>query len=50
MLATTSRDYEDDPQRIEVTATLKLHPQDQPKLELIASRLSMEKVVSSVSW
>ena len=46
----TSRDYEGDPQRIEVTATLKLHPKDQPKLEHIASRLSMEKGVSSVSW
>jgi putative Mg2+ transporter-C (MgtC) family protein len=46
----TSRDYEDTPQRIEVTATLKLHPKDQSRLELIASRLSMEKGVSSVSW
>ena len=46
----TSQDYEGDPQRIEVTATLKLHPKDQSKLESIASRLSMEKGVSSVSW
>ena len=46
----TSRDYEGDPLRIEVTATLKLHPKDQSKLEHIASRLSMEKGVSSVSW
>jgi putative Mg2+ transporter-C (MgtC) family protein len=46
----TSRDYENDPRRIEVTAALKLHPKDQPKLEHIASRLSMEKGVSSVSW
>ena len=46
----TSRDYENDPRRTEVTATLKLHPKDQPKLEHIASRLSMEKGVSSVSW
>jgi putative Mg2+ transporter-C (MgtC) family protein len=46
----TSRDYENDPQSIEVTATLKLHPKDQSKLELIANRLSMEKGVSSVSW
>ncbi|BBU30192.1 hypothetical protein BTHE68_39260 [Burkholderia sp. THE68] len=46
----TSRDYEDDPNRIEVTATLKLHPKDQSRLETIASRLSMEKGVSSVSW
>jgi putative Mg2+ transporter-C (MgtC) family protein len=27
-----------------------LHPKDQPKLEQLASRLSMEKGVSSVSW
>ena len=46
----TSRDYEGDPLRIEVTATLKLHPKDQTKLEHIASRLSMEKGVSSVNW
>jgi hypothetical protein len=46
----TSRDYEGDPQRIEVTATLSLHPKDQAKLKLIASRLSMEKSVSSVNW
>ena len=46
----TSHDYNDDPQRIEVTATLKVHPKDQPKLEHIASRLSMEKGISSVSW
>jgi putative Mg2+ transporter-C (MgtC) family protein len=46
----TSHDYENDPQRIEVTATLKLHPKDQTTLEHIASRLSMEKGVSSVSW
>jgi putative Mg2+ transporter-C (MgtC) family protein len=38
------------PQRIEVTATLRLHPKDQSKLEQMASRLSMEKGVSSVSW
>jgi putative Mg2+ transporter-C (MgtC) family protein len=46
----TSRDYDGDPQRAEVTATLELHPKDQPKLEQLASRLSMEKGVSSVSW
>jgi putative Mg2+ transporter-C (MgtC) family protein len=37
-------------ERIKVTATLKLHPKDQPKLEQIASRMSMEKSISSVSW
>ncbi|KVM62637.1 methyltransferase [Burkholderia gladioli] len=37
-------------ERIKVTATLKLHPKDQAKLEQIASRMSMEKSISSVSW
>ncbi|WP_118181238.1 MgtC/SapB family protein [Paraburkholderia phosphatilytica] len=48
----TSRDVagDNDPARVEVTATLRLHPKDQPKLEQIASRLAMEKSVSSVSW
>lgn len=45
-----SRDYDGDPQRVEVTATLELHPKDQPKLDQLAGRLSMEKGVSSVSW
>ena len=36
--------------RIEVTATMKLHPKYQYMLEQIASRLSMEKGVSSVGW
>lgn len=39
-----------EPQRLRVTATLRLHPKYQPKLELMASRPSMEKGVSSVSW
>jgi putative Mg2+ transporter-C (MgtC) family protein len=46
----TSEDVEGDTGRIRVTATLKLHPKDQPKLEQMASRISMEKSVSSVSW
>ncbi|MGF6778338.1 MgtC/SapB family protein [Paraburkholderia sp. GAS334] len=46
----TSEDVADQTGRIRVTATLKLHPKDQPKLELMASRISMEKSVSSVSW
>ena len=46
----TSEDLLDAPGRLLVTATLKLHPKDQPKLELMASRVSMEKGVSSVSW
>lgn len=48
----TSEDVEGDgpPERIKVTATLKLHPKDQAKLEQIANRMSMEKSISSVSW
>jgi putative Mg2+ transporter-C (MgtC) family protein len=45
-----SEDVEEEPERIRVTATLKMHPKDQSKLEQMASRLSMEKSVSSVSW
>jgi hypothetical protein len=33
-----------------VTATLRTHPKDQGKLELMASRISMEKGVPSISW
>lgn len=48
----TSEDVEQEgaAERIKVTATLKLHPKDQAKLEQIASRMSMEKSISSVSW
>ncbi|WP_186128804.1 MgtC/SapB family protein [Burkholderia gladioli] len=48
----TSEDVEQEgaAERIKVTATLKLHPKDQVKLEQIASRMSMEKSISSVSW
>lgn len=46
----TSRDVPDQPQRIEVTATMRMHPKDHAKLEQLASRVSMEKGVSSVSW
>jgi putative Mg2+ transporter-C (MgtC) family protein len=46
----TSEDVADQPGRIRVTATLILHPKDQSKLELMASRISMETSVSSVSW
>ncbi|NHH81163.1 MgtC/SapB family protein [Burkholderia gladioli] len=48
----TSEDVEQEGavERIKVTATLKLHPKDQDKLEQIASRMSMEKSISSVSW
>lgn len=45
-----SEDVDDQAGRIRVTATLRLHPKDQPKLEQMASRISMEKSVSSVSW
>jgi putative Mg2+ transporter-C (MgtC) family protein len=46
----TSEDVAEQPGRIRVTANLKLHPKDQSKLELMASRISMEASVSSVSW
>ncbi|WP_322015374.1 MgtC/SapB family protein [Paraburkholderia sp. J12] len=46
----TSEDVPDQPQRLRVTATVRMHPKFQSKLELMASRLSMEKGVSSVSW
>lgn len=46
----TSEDLAGDPPRLRVTATMRLHPKYQSKLELLASRLSMEKGVSSVSW
>jgi putative Mg2+ transporter-C (MgtC) family protein len=46
----TSEDMPDQPQRLRVTATVKMHPKFQSKLELMAARLSMEKGVSSVSW
>jgi putative Mg2+ transporter-C (MgtC) family protein len=46
----TSEDISERPQHLRVTATLKLHPREQPKLEQIASRLAMEKGVSSVAW
>jgi len=46
----TSEDVKEQEGRIRVAATLKLHPKDQPKLEQMASRISMEKSVSSVSW
>jgi putative Mg2+ transporter-C (MgtC) family protein len=46
----TSEDVMEQPGRMRVTATMKLHPKDQSKLELMASRISMETSVSSVSW
>ena len=46
----TSEDLPGEPPRLRVTATMRLHPKYQSKLELMASRLSMEKGVSSVSW
>lgn len=46
----TSEDIPDGLNHLRVTATLKLHPKEQPKLEQTASRLAMEKSVSSVAW
>lgn len=41
-------DTADTRERVEVQAVVALHPKDQPKLERLASRISMEKGVSSV--
>lgn len=45
-----SRDHDDSGEVVEVTATLRAHPKYQFMLEQVASRLSMEKGVSSVGW
>ena len=45
-----SRDHGQIADMIEVTATMLLHPKYQHMLEQIASRLAMEKGVSSVGW
>jgi putative Mg2+ transporter-C (MgtC) family protein len=49
-LGLSSRDHDSQPQCVEVVATLEMHPRNQSKLERVASRLGMEKGVSSVSW
>ncbi|MCY0387244.1 MgtC/SapB family protein [Robbsia sp. Bb-Pol-6] len=46
----TSKDADEARERVEVQAVVALHPKDQPKLERLASRISMEKGVSSVGW
>ena len=46
----SSRDHDESGDVVEVTATMKLHPKYQYMLEQVASRLSMEKGVSSVGW
>lgn len=46
----SSRDLEGQPPRVEVTAICDAHPRDHARLERVASRLGMEKGVSSVSW
>lgn len=45
-----SEDVEGDRSRVAVTATVRVHPKYQSKLELMASRISMVKGVSSISW
>jgi putative Mg2+ transporter-C (MgtC) family protein len=35
---------------VDVIATLEAHPKYQSKVEAVASRFSMDKGVSSVSW
>jgi putative Mg2+ transporter-C (MgtC) family protein len=46
----TSEDTDETPPRIKVTATVRMHPKDQAKLERMTSRMSMERGVSSISW
>ncbi|WP_345817298.1 MgtC/SapB family protein (plasmid) [Paraburkholderia sp. PREW-6R] len=46
----TSEDIDGVPPRIRVSATVRMHPKDQAKLERMASRMSMERGVSSISW
>jgi putative Mg2+ transporter-C (MgtC) family protein len=46
----SSRDLDDSSKQVEVIATLETHPKYQSKIEAVASRLSMDKGVSSVSW
>ncbi|HTJ92963.1 MAG TPA: MgtC/SapB family protein [Pararobbsia sp.] len=46
----SSRDHDESGQTSEVVATMRLHPKYQHMLEQIASRLAMEKGVTSVGW
>jgi putative Mg2+ transporter-C (MgtC) family protein len=46
----TSEDIDGEPPRVKVTATVRMHPKDQGKLERMASRISMERGVSGISW
>jgi putative Mg2+ transporter-C (MgtC) family protein len=46
----SSVELDDAPPRVEVVATIEGHPKYQSKVEKVASRLSMDKGVSSVSW
>ncbi|SAL84843.1 MgtC family protein [Caballeronia arvi] len=46
----TSEDAAGDASKVKVTATVRMHPKDQAKLERMASRMSMERGVSSISW
>ena len=46
----SSRNIGGQPQSVEVRAVYDAHPRDHARLERVASRISMEKGVSSVSW
>ncbi|CAM2152765.1 Protein MgtC [Pararobbsia alpina] len=46
----SSSDHTENGDMVEVIATMRLHPKYQYMLEQVASRLSMEKGVSSVGW
>ncbi|SAL87399.1 MgtC family protein [Caballeronia arvi] len=45
----TSEDAEGDASKVKVMATVRAHPTYQAKLERMASRMSMERGVSSIS-
>jgi putative Mg2+ transporter-C (MgtC) family protein len=46
----SSDDLDDETRRVKVVASIEAHPKYQSKVEAVASRLSMYKGVSSVSW
>ncbi|WP_027209965.1 MgtC/SapB family protein [Burkholderia sp. WSM2232] len=46
----TSEDVCGEPPGVKVVATVRMHPKDQARLERLASRMSMERGVSSISW
>lgn len=50
LLSLTSKDTDGEAPRKWVVAMVRMHPKDQARLEGMASRISMEHGVSSISW